>query len=294
MSCISPVSIRDANRVSMAVPCGKCHYCRLSRVRQWCFRLHEERKHHINAYFCLFTYEITPKTPNGLSTLVKSDFQKFMKRLRKTQGKDGMQIKYYTCGEYGTKRRRPHYHAIILGAMTREQIRDSWESHPGNGWCSVLDYEDNGAVAYIVKYMDKGKQIPMFEADDRLPEFALMSKRLGSRYLTPEMISWHRRAPEGWSVQFAGSYSPLPRYFKDKIFGKIFANPGDITPIADFKYLHSEKIEEFKQKTLEKYQENVKKFGGDEYAYILHVHTSQAAKLDNIRLYEKLHQRGDY
>lgn len=294
MACISPVTIRDANRVSQAVPCGKCHYCRLSRVRQWCFRLHHERKYHLNAYFCLFTYEITPKTPRGLSTLKKSDFQNFMKRLRKSQGKDGMQIKYYACGEYGTNRRRPHYHAIILGAMRAQDIQRAWESQPGNGWCNVLDYEDNGAVAYIVKYMDKGKQIPMFADDDRLPEFALMSKRLGSRYLTPEMISWHRRSPDGWSVQFAGGVSPLPRYFKDKIFGKIFEKPGDITPIADFKYLHSEKIEQFKKKMDEQYKKNVEAFGGDEYQYIRHVHTGQAAKLEAIRLFENQKKRGDF
>lgn len=188
MACISPVTILDANRVPMAVPCNKCHECRLSRVRAWCFRIQKERIHHLNAFFCLFTYEVTPKSPNGLPTLVKRDFQLFMKRLRKLQGKDGYDIRYYAVGEYGTKTRRPHYHAIIMGGCDERQIKQAWENYEGNGWCNPQPLYDTGATAYILKYIDKGRSVPMFEKDDRTPEFSLMSKRMGSRYLTPEVV----------------------------------------------------------------------------------------------------------
>jgi hypothetical protein len=42
----------------------------------------------------------------------KSHVQKFIKRLRKNTGK---KIRYFACGEYGSKTGRPHYHAIIFG-----------------------------------------------------------------------------------------------------------------------------------------------------------------------------------
>lgn len=44
--------------------------------------------------------------------LCHSEFQLFMKRLRKAVS---VPIRYYMCGEYGSKTHRPHYHAIIYG-----------------------------------------------------------------------------------------------------------------------------------------------------------------------------------
>lgn len=37
--------------------------------------------------------------------------QKFFKRLRK---KFGEGIRYFACGEYGSKNGRPHYHALLF------------------------------------------------------------------------------------------------------------------------------------------------------------------------------------
>ena len=47
---------------------------------------------------------------NNPIILKKSDFQKFIKRLRKDYD-----IKYFACGEYGDKTLRPHFHAILFG-----------------------------------------------------------------------------------------------------------------------------------------------------------------------------------
>jgi hypothetical protein len=40
-------------------------------------------------------------------------FQKFMKRLRDRI--KPLKIRFFHCGEYGDKTRRPHYHALIFG-----------------------------------------------------------------------------------------------------------------------------------------------------------------------------------
>merc|ERR1711906_76548 len=63
-----------------------------------------------NNIFITLTYDAEHLPEYG--TLVKKDFQDFMKRLRKKYNKK--KIRYYQCGEYGEKFGRPHYHAIIF------------------------------------------------------------------------------------------------------------------------------------------------------------------------------------
>lgn len=45
-------------------------------------------------------------------TLRHSDYQRFMKRLRKNTG---LEVRYYMCGEYGENTGRPHYHTCLFG-----------------------------------------------------------------------------------------------------------------------------------------------------------------------------------
>ena len=95
---------------SLTLPCGQCIGCRLERSRQWAMRcVHEASMHQDNCFITL-TYDPKHIPPDG--SLIKSDFQKFMKRLRKQTGK---KIRYYHCGEYGDNTSRPHYHAILFG-----------------------------------------------------------------------------------------------------------------------------------------------------------------------------------
>lgn len=98
----------------LKVPCGKCIECRLNYARQWSFRLQAEMLYHEYNSFITLTYDDNhvPLSESGNLTLRKSDFQKFMKRLRKNTGLD---ISYYACCEYGEHTLRPHYHAIIFG-----------------------------------------------------------------------------------------------------------------------------------------------------------------------------------
>ena len=97
------------------IPCGKCDGCRLDYARQWADRCMLEAKYHDKNSFITLTYndDNIPVAENGNYTLVKKDFQDFMKRLRESIG--DVKIRYYACGEYGSKSLRPHYHAIIFG-----------------------------------------------------------------------------------------------------------------------------------------------------------------------------------
>lgn len=110
---------------SVEIPCGQCIGCRLDRSRQWANRCLLELEYHDSAYFVTLTYDdahlplrpyADPSTGEAsatAATLMKSDFQKFMKRLRKAFPDDT--IRFFACGEYGPSTFRPHYHAIIFG-----------------------------------------------------------------------------------------------------------------------------------------------------------------------------------
>lgn len=105
----------------LKVPCGKCIECRLNYARQWSFRLQAEMLYHDHNSFITLTYDDNhvPLSESGNLTLRKSDFQKFMKRLRKHTGLD---ISYYACCEYGENTFRPHYHAIIFGWLPNDLV----------------------------------------------------------------------------------------------------------------------------------------------------------------------------
>jgi hypothetical protein len=94
----------------MEIPCGQCIGCRLEYSRQWAIRCaHEAQLHEENSFITL-TYS-DDHLPDDLS-LHLGDFQKFMKRLRKSLSQ---KIRFYHCGEYGEIHGRPHYHACIFG-----------------------------------------------------------------------------------------------------------------------------------------------------------------------------------
>lgn len=72
--------------------------------------MHEASLHAENCFLTL-TYD-RENLPYG-GTLEKRHFQLFMKRLRKFCYPE--RIKYFMCGEYGDRYRRPHYHACVFG-----------------------------------------------------------------------------------------------------------------------------------------------------------------------------------
>lgn len=242
MACMFPITIiNPASSFDLSamryipVPCGKCPACISKRSNGWIFRLMEEDKVSDNATFCTFTYEnkyFTKSsgrlTPKGYMSLVKYDFQNFMKSLRNSfryrarNPKTGKmrycydkvpKIKYYMCGEYGSETYRPHYHAIIFG-VDRSIIARHWTFGVVH-----LDDVNGNTVAYTTKYMNKGKVIPVHAGDDRLPEFQCASLSLGRSYVTPETIKYHNDDLSRMYLTSAGGVKvPMPRYYRDKLF----------------------------------------------------------------------------
>lgn len=218
--CLTPVNVKAKytendmvrQQGKSLVPCGKCPECKQRRANAWIFRLLKEEKIHKTAMFLTLTYnnETVPITDKGFMTLKKSDVQKFLKRLRFNSG--STTIKYYFCGEYGTDTWRPHYHAIIFDA-DKEQIEKAW----GLGHIYIGDV--NGAsIGYCTKYICKEARVPVHTNDDRLREFSLMSKNLGSAYMSDAMVKWHKENDASYVVVEGGYKQPLPRYYRDRIF----------------------------------------------------------------------------
>lgn len=180
------------------VGCGQCLGCRLERSRQWAIRcVHESSLFDKNCFITL-TYSSKFLPPNG--SLVLEDFQKFMKRLRKRYGPG---IRYYHCGEYGTKFGRPHYHAILFNIDFPDQIlwkserdvdlfrSESLEEVWPFGYSSVgtCTFESAAYVArYILKKVTGDRSFEHYACIDhdtgellsvRKPEYTTMSRRPG-------------------------------------------------------------------------------------------------------------------
>lgn len=204
------------------VPCGKCPPCLQRRASSWGFRLYSELRSQPCCYFLTLTYSIPPISTKGFMTLVKRDWQLFMKRLRKSH-KKGTVIRYYAVGEYGSIRFRPHFHAIIYG-IDPTLVLSCWQpsdvTYAGSPGILQLDSDVNLAnIAYVCKYITKGRRIPSHSNDDRLPEFSLMSKNLGLSYLTPQIIRYHKAdLSRNYLTLNGGVKIALPRYYKDRIY----------------------------------------------------------------------------
>ena len=110
----------ESNATKITISCKQCTGCRQEYARQWAMRNIHEASLWPNNIFITLTYDNEHLPKYG--SLVKKDFQDFMKRLRKTKtiiidpetGLNLNPIRFFHCGEYGEKFGRPHYHAILF------------------------------------------------------------------------------------------------------------------------------------------------------------------------------------
>lgn len=210
--CYRPIVLKKREAI---VPCNKCPKCIKRRVSAWSFRLMQQELVSSSAHFITFTYatENMPFTSNGYPTCTKRDLQLFFKRLRKADRTPN--IKYYAVGEYGGKTKRPHYHALLFNADVNK-VDSAWGL--GHIYCGSVT---GASIGYTLKYMSKNKRaFKLSSGDDRVPEFALMSKGLGANYLTEEMIQWHAIDLENrmYCTTYDGIKLSMPRYYKDKLY----------------------------------------------------------------------------
>ena len=110
--------------------------------------------------------------------LEKSDLQNFFKRLRKHLN---FKIRYYACGEYGEKTKRPHYHAVIFGLSEVQAsffCRKAWTS----GFVYVGSFTPDSAsyvAGYVCKKLDETQPIDWNTGELMTKEYSTMSRRPG-------------------------------------------------------------------------------------------------------------------
>ncbi len=145
----------------MEVACGQCVGCRLDRSRDWAIRIvHEAQLYSDN---CFLTLTYAPDFLPDDGSLVKKDFQDFVKRLRKHFS--GQRIRYFHCGEYGEQLHRPHYHAVFFNLDFEDKVLLSEGAHKlyrsalldsiwSKGFCSIGDVTFESA-SYCARYILK-------------------------------------------------------------------------------------------------------------------------------------------
>lgn len=220
MACDTPFWVLPKGATqSVPVPCGRCPPCKKRRVDGWVFRLLQEEKRSSAAKFVTLTYapHSVPVSSHGFMTLDKSDLQKYFKRLRKAL--PGVNIKYYACGEYGSQNHRPHYHAIIFNVADDNAIFHAW-SLDGKAIGQVqIGTVTGDSIAYTMKYIDNSTWKMKHGRDDRVPEFAVMSKGLGDNYVTPAIIDYHHDDYSRLYLTVPGGFRvAMPKYYKDRIY----------------------------------------------------------------------------
>lgn len=259
------------------VPCGVCPTCRLEQSKEWAMRCMMEAGDWENNWFITLTYDDEHKpydeqrtskkgityeddgTWNGY--LEKKDFSGFMKRLREKWSReyDHEGIRFFACGEYGGKTKRPHYHAIIfnlpiepkeLKIVKVTQNGDVLYTHPeierlwGKGIISL------GAVtlesaAYVARYSMKkrtGKHADDWYAQQgQTPEFTLMSRRPGIA-----RNYYERKKEEMYQndeIQIGKMKRHPPRYF-DKLYDIDY--PSDMEKVREQRKKSAERSQNLK------------------------------------------------
>jgi len=242
--------------------CGQCVGCRLEYSRQWAVRcMHEASLYEDNCFITL-TYG-KGQLPAG-GTLVKADFQKFMKRLREQVYRkfQKSRFRYYYCGEYGENFGRPHYHALIFNfdfddkyewrhsssghALYRSPFLESvWTA--GHSEIGSVTFDSAAYVArYVMKkrtgdaaadwykreYVDK---FGIIHEVNLLPEFTDMSRSPGIG--KPWLDKFHSDVYNGDFVLVNGAKARPPRYY-DNAFEILYPDEMELIKqkrVLDFK-----------------------------------------------------------
>lgn len=211
------------------LPCGKCLACRLEYGRQWAVRAVHESKIHDQNCFITLTYNDESLESDKL---IYEHFQSFMQKLRDSLRADldgrAPEIGYMAVGEYGEKRKRPHFHACLFGyrpidstykytsdrgdrVYESKSLTDLWDK----GICEFGDVSFQSA-SYVARYATK-KLVHGKDQDHGYQPIFKTSRKyaIGKRWLEkfwPDVFNHGHvilKQPDGTSVKCG-----IPRYYE--------------------------------------------------------------------------------
>lgn len=196
------------------VPCGKCAACLAQYQMQWSFRLEQEALYggHASTLFVTLTYD-NDSLPSDLS-VHKEEIVKYIHDLRQNityyYGKDYVcRVKYFFCAEYGSKRGRPHYHALLFFSKCIDWtlIQKSWNK----GIVDIRPFS-SARAGYVAKY--SVKQIGL-DYEGREPPFHMQSNGLGKCFLDGKSLETLRY--KLYWRNLSGRSVKLPRYYLENL-----------------------------------------------------------------------------
>lgn len=227
--------------------CGQCVRCRIERSKQWAVRcVHEAQMFGDENSFITLTYDDAHKPADG--SLQLSHFQNFMKRLRLCVGM-GFQspVRFFHCGEYGDKFKRPHYHACIFGWSFSD--RELWSLRDGvrlyrSGFLEALWTDDKGeplgfstvgdvnvqSAAYVARYVLK-----KITGENSEEHYTVMDSQGNFTKLKPEYVTMSRRPGLGsaWLAKYKDDVYPIDNVI---LQGKRFNVPKFYDGIFEHEY----------------------------------------------------------
>lgn len=203
---------------AIQVPCGKCLACLAQMQSQWSFRIEQEALYggHASTLFVTFTYD-NVHLPSDYG-VHKEEMQKYLHDLRQNiqrRYSDGTtseivpKVRYYICAEYGSRRGRPHYHAMLFFSTPIDWsiIQKSWNK-------GIVDIRPflPARAGYVAKYSVKQLEL---DYEGRPRPFHMQSQGLGKCFIEGKTFKDFQ-----YSMYFAnqsGHKVKLPRYYLDKL-----------------------------------------------------------------------------
>lgn len=199
-----------------------------------------------SAHFITLTYN--DENINENYELVKSDLQKYFKRLRQ---KSSNKIKYYAVGEYGTKTKRPHYHAIVFNSNP-DNLHEAWRINGINLGFVSIDNVTQASIHYVTGYIMSKEEFDKYglrkkiDKNEKQRPFSIMSKKLGISYV--DNAKKYHIENETTKTNFNSYQGHISRYLKQKIFHE------------------NEKLRlEISEKEFKEFQQKLKKDGYDKH-----------------------------
>lgn len=161
MRCEHPITVKGK-----LVSCGKCLSCRSANTNNWIARfMCESDAFKRGAFFGTLTYN-DESLPEG-GNLDEKAVALYWKRVKKELGLYGIGFVYTYCGEYGTRRGRPHYHFICAGmsdgsatdvqiSKFKEVLERQWCSHNKNSFVYIQEIRTpEASIRYLINYTNK-------------------------------------------------------------------------------------------------------------------------------------------
>lgn len=166
--------------------CGWCKPCLIYERKVWATRMLLEAAYYgyENCSFVTLTYNDEHLPP--FNWVYKDEAQRWQKRLRQLVPQ---KLRFFTIGEYGDKKGRPHYHSIIYGLSPQEAelvLQKSWKDRDGKELGHVhIGNVTKDSCFYVARYVTKKKgnsghgSRGLDYTLSRLPEFALNRAKPG-------------------------------------------------------------------------------------------------------------------